>query len=219
MANNRYRHFGIIFYGTQKELFKILHTYQERIVHYAFILHDKDVYREERRNDSGEIVNKIGDLEKPHFHVIVDFYNAASANAVKRLFTTELDKPKVEVLNDLVASYRYLTHKDDPDKYQYSGDSVISDDISYYENLCLKGQKRDTDNIAMHIIDDLLKGINLRILVDRYGRDFVIHMNQYKECAESIRTWELEHWMEKDKNKSRFELIEEAKHEEIPFDW
>lgn len=218
MANSRHRHFGIIFYGTQPELFRLLRTYHERIAHYAFICHDKDTYLEERKNEQGEVVNKIGDLEKPHYHLIVDLYNAASANAIKRLFTTETDKPKVEVLNDLVASYRYLTHKDNPEKYQYSSDCIISEDINYYESLCIKGQKRDSDNIAMHIIEDLLKGLNPRLLVDRYGRDFAIHMKQYQDCADSIKLWEQEERMRIRVADMKPSLTEMVTQEEIPFD-
>lgn len=216
MAGNRFRHFGVIFYGSQKELFQILHTYHERIAHYAFILHDKDVYLEERKDSEGNVVNAVGDLEKEHFHVIVDLYNAASANAVKRLFTTPEDTPRVEVLNDIVASYRYLTHKDNPEKYQYPSDSVISDDIHYYESLTIKGQKRDSDNMAMQIIEDLLKGLNPRLLVDRYGRDFAIHMKQYQDCADAIRIWEMDNRMRQVAEK--FTLREVDIQEEIPFD-
>ena len=193
MSCGRFRHFGVIFYGTALELDTILLRYMERISHYAYILHDKDTYAEEVRDKDNNLVHEKGELKKAHYHILVDFYNACSANACKRLFVTPADNPKVEVINDMVASYRYLTHKDNPDDYQYSSDCINSSDINYYEHMCIIGSKKDSDNIAMQIIEDILKKVNPRILVHRYGRDFVIHMNQYYDCAREIKDWEEDH--------------------------
>lgn len=218
MAGNRFRHFGIIFYGTQKELFVILHQYNERIAHYAFILHDKDVYLEDiYENDKVTLKHKKGDKELNHYHVIVDLFNGATARAVARLFKTETDNAKVEALNDLVQSYRYLTHKDNPEKYQYSSDSVLSDDIDYYEKLCIRGQKRDSDDTAIQIVEALLAGVNPRILMHRYGRDCIIHMSQYKDYAHSIQLWELENrWRLVEEKKNKLEEVYDD--EQIPFE-
>lgn len=191
MSCGRFRHFGIIFYGSSLELDKILIKYAERISHYAFILHDKDTYAEDKLNEDGSYAHKKGELKKVHYHILVDFYNACSVNACKRLFVTENDNPKVEVINDMVASYRYLWHADNPEDYQYSKTEVVTDDINYYEKLCIMGAKKDSDNIAMLIVEDILNNVSPRILVNRYGRDFVIHMNQYYDCAREIRSWDV----------------------------
>lgn len=194
MANcGRFRHFGIIFYGSALELDTILLRYQARISHYAYILHDKDTFVEEVKDKDGNVVHEKGELKKAHYHVLVDFYNACSANACKRLFVTTTDNPKVEIINDMVASYRYLTHKDNPEAYQYTSDCINSSDINYYEHMCIIGAKKDSDNIAMQIIEDILKKVNPRILVHRYGRDFVIHMKQYYDCAWEIQEYDRAH--------------------------
>lgn len=192
-TSNRYRPWTIIFYGSQKELFSILHTYACRIAHYAFIYHDKDEYEVDEKNNDGEIVHKKGELKKPHFHIVVDFYNTCTFTAVKKLFTTKEDNPRVANIVDRVAQYEYLWHKNNPEKYQYDKEAVISDDINYYENLCLQGDKRETDNIAEAIINDLLRGVSPRLMVNRYGRDFVIHMRQYQDCVDEIRQYEVSH--------------------------
>ena len=193
MANNggRFRHFCIVFYPTQKELFRKLHEYSERIAHYAFVVHDKDRYLDDLIDKDGNYVHRKGDIEKVHIQLIVSLYNGATVKAVARLFKTENDNAKVEAINDLVAQYRYLTHKDDPEKYQYSDEEIISDDINHYEKMCVRGDKRDTDEKAVEIVEAILAGINPRILLHRYGRDFAIHKKQYEECAESIRLWEM----------------------------
>ena len=189
--SGRFRPFAIIFYGTQEELIQIIRTYRESIAHYAYITHDKDVYEEDLFNEEKqEFVHKKGEIEKVHIHILVDFFNGHTITAVKRMFTTELDKPRVEVIGDRVAQFRYLTHKDNPEKYQYPDSDITADDINYYEKLCITGDKIDGDNKAELIINDLLRGISPRIMVARYGRDFVIHMKQYEECAQAIKFYD-----------------------------
>lgn len=210
MSCGRFRHFGIIFYATPLELDKILIKYAERISHYAFIKHDKDVYENELKDEDGNVLHAVGDLKKEHYHILVDFYNACSINACKRIFKTENDNAKVEVINDVVSSYRYLTHEDNPEKAQYSKDMIVSDNINYYEHLCIIGAKKDSDNMAMDIINDILANVNPRILVHRYGRDFVIHMNQYYDCAREIKDWENLHKVK--------DISEYYEDEQLPFE-
>ena len=209
MAGQRYRPWTVVFYGTKRELFQILHTYECRIAHYAFITHDRDTYLEDVfESDKTTIKHAKGDLEKEHIHLIVDFFNGHTFTAVKKLFTTETDNPRVEVVGDRVAQFRYLTHKDDPEKYQYPDSDVISNDISYYENLCKHGDKKDTDNIAEQIVNDMLKGVAPRIMVSRYGRDFVIHYRQYQEMADSIRSWDFDSKVRMEARKAELEPVQ-----------
>lgn len=96
-----------------------------------------------------------------------------------------------------------------PEKYQYNSADIISDDINYYEKICIVGDKVDGDNKAEMIINDLLRGVSPRIMVSRYGRDFVIHMKQYQECVNEIRYYEAdEHIRQKilaDENANKIE--------------
>ena len=186
MASTRYRNFSCVFYGSQDELMLIIRKYRCRIVRYAFIHHDRDVYLEDRFNDDGVLVNKKGDAEKPHIQLLFMFYNAMTDSAVRRLLKTENDNAMVQVTRDIVSQYRYLTHKDDAEKYQYADSDIITDDVNYFESLCVRGQAGDKDMIAENIVNDIIRGISTRILVQRYGRDFIIHMEQYKNCASCI---------------------------------
>lgn len=214
-TSSRVRPYTIIFYGTEMELKKILRTNYERIAHYAYILHDKDKYLEDLKDESGNYVHRVGEIEKEHFHIIVDFYNGHTFNAVKRMFTTPTDNPRVEPISDRVAKYRYLIHADDPDKYQYEKTAIVSNDINYYEKLCKNGDRRDSDNLAEQIINDLLAGVSPRIMVSRYGRDYVVHMRQYKDCVDEIRYWDLEH---PKRSYEKPTLLEEDTQIEIPFE-
>lgn len=68
-------------------------------------LHDKDI-------------DPTGKIKKPHYHVIVVYGNPTTYNNVKSL-TDSLNSPIPQALEQVSGYYRYLTHKDNPDKFQY----------------------------------------------------------------------------------------------------
>lgn len=68
-------------------------------------LHDKDL-------------NPTGEKKKEHYHIILSFANPSSFNNVK-LITDELNQPIPIPLESVKGYYRYFTHKDNPEKYQY----------------------------------------------------------------------------------------------------
>lgn len=187
--NGRYRPYEVIFYGSFDDLLELLKRYKERIAHFAFIYHDKDIYEE----DNEELGHKKGELKKPHFHLLLDFYNGHTFTSVKRMFTTQDDKPRVERISDRQAKFEYLTHNNYPEKYQYSEDEIYSNNIEYYKNICKRGDRRDNDNLAMQIVEDLLKGTSPYIMLSRYGRDYVIHKAQYNDMKFDIEQWRKVH--------------------------
>lgn len=68
-------------------------------------LHDKDI-------------DPTGERKKAHYHVIATYSGPTSFNVVKGL-TDSLNAPIPQALEQVRGYYRYLTHKDNPDKYQY----------------------------------------------------------------------------------------------------
>lgn len=68
-------------------------------------LHDKDV-------------NATGEPKKPHYHVILCYSGPTSYNVVKGL-TDKLNATIPQALEQVRGYYRYLTHKDNPEKAQY----------------------------------------------------------------------------------------------------
>ena len=69
-------------------------------------LHDKDI-------------NPTGEVKKPHYHIILAFGSPTTYNNVKCI-TEELFCPIPIPLESCRGYYRYLTHKDNPEKYQYN---------------------------------------------------------------------------------------------------
>ena len=68
-------------------------------------LHDKDV-------------NEKGEAKKPHWHVIVSWSGPTTLNVAKAL-VERLNGPEPKGLENVKGHYRYFTHLDNPEKYQY----------------------------------------------------------------------------------------------------
>ena len=77
-------------------------------------LHDKD------KHDDGS-----GRTKKPHYHVIVIYGSPTTYNNVKNL-TDSFNAPIPQALEQVRGYYRYLTHKDNPDKYQYDEKDIVT---------------------------------------------------------------------------------------------
>lgn len=75
-------------------------------------LHDKDV-------------NADGTPKKAHYHIILCYSGPTSYNVVKAL-TDSLNQPIPQALEQVKGYDRYLTHKDNPEKYQYDRKDVRS---------------------------------------------------------------------------------------------
>ena len=78
--------------------------------HYAYIMHDKD------------------NEEQPHYHICLEYKNARTFTQVKAMF----EGAHVEEMEYKNMSYQYLIHKNDPDKYQYQIDNVMTLEKDYY---------------------------------------------------------------------------------------
>ena len=75
-------------------------------------LHDKDL-------------NPTGEPKKAHYHIIMCYSGPTSFNVVKAL-CDELRQPIPQALEQIRGYYRYLTHKDNPEKYQYSEEEITT---------------------------------------------------------------------------------------------
>lgn len=75
-------------------------------------LHDKDI-------------NPTGEQKKAHYHIILCYAGPTSYNVVKAL-TDELNQPIPQSLEQVKGYYRYLTHKDNPEKYQYDEKDITT---------------------------------------------------------------------------------------------
>lgn len=75
-------------------------------------LHDKDI-------------NPTGEVKKPHYHVILCFPGPTTKNMVQELSNNVLSGVMVKPIESIRGMYRYLTHKDNPEKFQYDESDII----------------------------------------------------------------------------------------------
>ena len=75
-------------------------------------LHDKDT-------------NPTGEPKKPHFHVLLVYSGPTTYNAVAK-FTASLNATVPQALESVRGMYRYFSHKDNPEKYQYDEADIVS---------------------------------------------------------------------------------------------
>lgn len=73
-------------------------------------LHDRDI-------------NPTGEKKKPHYHIILSFNNPTTYNNVKS-FSDDFNGTIPIPLESVVGYYRYLTHKDNPEKVQYNEEEI-----------------------------------------------------------------------------------------------
>lgn len=70
-------------------------------------LHDKDI-------------NPNGETKKPHYHAIVCFPGPTTFSVVSKLANSVGSNVPPKRLLSIVGMYRYFTHQDNPEKYQYN---------------------------------------------------------------------------------------------------
>ena len=75
-------------------------------------IHDKDI-------------NPTGEVKKAHYHIILTYDGPTTYNNVRTL-TESLGQPIPQPLEQVRGYYRYLTHKDNPEKVQYNETDILT---------------------------------------------------------------------------------------------
>ncbi len=76
-------------------------------------LHDKDKDPEDQ-------------LKKAHHHIVLCYNNTVTGRMVREFVVGELNQPNPEPIDSVKGLYRYFTHKDNPDKYQYDEKDIVT---------------------------------------------------------------------------------------------
>jgi len=127
MPDNRKRAYTIILYPDSESYnYKEILDYIElNYAEYAYILHDRDIYPADVKDDStGQLLHSKGEIKKPHYHVLFKFKDGRSPSAVSK--ELGLEEHDLEIIKSWKAQVRYLIHLDDEDKVQYSRSDIVS---------------------------------------------------------------------------------------------
>lgn len=71
-----------------------------------------------------DLKNEEGELKKPHHHIILCYSGPTTYSNVKRLTVDELGQTIPKPIDHIGGAHDYLTHKNHPDKFQYSEDEI-----------------------------------------------------------------------------------------------
>lgn len=160
--SDRGQFFNVVFYGQEEELLFAL----DKAQHYAYIYHQFDD-------------------EDPHYQAIIRYTYQRTISAVLKDFVS-YSNCFVELLNGLQGSLDYLTHKNDPDKYQYSEDRIVYDEFDYWHTVYKTSADKKQDEMN-DFIDDLISFVHysksLREMAIKYGRDFIRNRYVYEDFA------------------------------------
>lgn len=152
--------------------------------------HDKDV-------------NPDGTPKKPHYHIILMYNNTTTFNSVKQL-TDRLNQPIPIPLEQVKGYYRYFTHKDNAEKYQYNENDITTlngfdytefIELTTSEVMAIKKQIQNyiRDNVILEysiLMDSLLDNdfsnmydvaSNNTYFFDKYITSFRNRYNKYKD--------------------------------------
>lgn len=150
----------------------------EWVQHWAYCTHNNDL-----KDD--------GTLKEVHTHVLLYTYDGKTASAIKKNFDRysaeitsqgqEAQNTMSQIMHDSGYQWRYLIHKDDKDKYQYSSDLRICDNLGYWSKLeRTEGLTDSSFNSGLAMLDDLLNGVCTYKMVQRYGKEYIYHSTHFK---------------------------------------
>lgn len=156
-----------------KDFFTRLCESDERIIDWAFIIHNADTYTKqelEQMQAEGQDITgkKVGDLKAEHVHIVIKYDGAVRLSAVAKLFNVptqqvvcETEKKKQHYAFENFLSY--LTHRTpgSQTKHQYDFDEVVyhfADGRSYAEHMAdtAKNVKRAETRKKHENFDELL---------------------------------------------------------------
>jgi len=109
-------------------------------------------------------------LKKPHWHVIVSWGNTTTYRSARALCDM-LRSPSPKLLRNVTGAYRYATHADNPEKYQY-GEKPVSYNgwappLDTSEVLRIKQEIKE-----MVLVDDIQEYAELLIVCEERGIEY-----------------------------------------------
>ncbi len=158
----RYSFFDLLLYPDCESHNDILSILTDSKIDYCAILHDKDV-------------DENGNLKKPHIHLVLWGIRSTVSALSSRL---SLPENYISIRGTRDSRLRYLIHADDPEKYQYSVDSVFGSP---------NGLKkfRESLNVSEDENDNIFSIISL---LESYPQDEYVTLVQFVKdvCASSL---------------------------------
>lgn len=138
---------------------KLIKTLAEEHLSFAISpIHDRDV------EDDGSLI-------KSHYHLLLAYSSATTLNNIRGWFKAcgmpESELHSVRVCASGVGYFRYLTHKDNPEKFQYNAKDirVFNDPDELFKKFSKTASDRIDDLVRIFQIVDQLETISFHNLI------------------------------------------------------
>lgn len=196
----RYYSFRLISYASEEEIQNLL----KYCTKWEYIYHDKDIKED-------------GTKKEPHWHINVILKQWKTITGVCKLIKSEQNTMAIPML-DKQKAHDYLTHKDDPDKYQYDEKDIKSSKKKIAED------KENKEAINEEWIEALLEARTLRQKAIKLGKDYIRYRKQYEEFINDMVKEEAEiengininvRWLYYEDVKQQIEMYLEIRKEKI----
>lgn len=175
-VESKFRTFDVICYDDPK----VLLPYFSSLLHYAYILHDRDVNL------------YTGELKEPHYHIVMCFSNPRSISGLLKEFQKYATQNVfIDACNNGVGcSYLYLMHKSKKaiaeGKTPYDIEKIINDDIGFWSRKMTEACEETENSFSNEkFLVDLLsmKEIQMALV---YGRDYIKNYDKYSKFKADI---------------------------------
>ena len=146
-------------YSTTYDIDKLIKALAEEHLTFAVSpIHDKDIEED-------------GSPKKAHYHLLLAYSSATTLNNIRCWFKAcgmpECELHSVRVCASGVGYFRYLTHKDNPEKEQYDDKDirVFNDSDELFKKFAKTASEKIDDLVRIFQIVDELNTISFHILI------------------------------------------------------
>lgn len=145
---------------------KIKQFVKDNECHYAYILHDKDIYDNNEYDSNYRLIGAKGELKKLHYHIVIDFHKQYELSKLGNEFGINTRFIKVLKPKDIDNMLLYLTHiKYNGLKTLYSIDDVKGNIYDYVKYLNDSYKPNDVISNILYLIDNTKEYIYLDDIV------------------------------------------------------
>lgn len=190
-GKGQFSYFAVRLYGEKQEVLQALEKMPIR--HYAFIIHDKDTYKESTET------HRIGDKKDSHVHIVINLQEKTGWKKVKKMFTDILGEKCGIILSDIKDTENatlYLTHETEQakkdGKHIYDRSEVVTDNYEYWVSKETKQANKEEkqDSLQLFFNDCMALGYVDKEMyiqyIQQYGRDFIINSRFTLNALEQI---------------------------------
>lgn len=200
-SNSAVRYHSFVTYASERDIQEVMHNHANSIRSFAYMYHDKD----------------ITDL---HYHLLVRTYDAWTPRQINKWFDyIKLNKGVntfCEPAGSIESLRTYIQHKD-LESIEAGKATYELDQIKDFGLFAEYTEKDSCDN-TYEIINAMLKGVNTRMLVRRYGKQLIYHYSQFLAVVDKIKDEEAYEAIYSDPDYKKPYVYDQTKLKPIPLD-